>query len=141
MEKGQRIVVVFATTLLNKEFRLSLLMVITNIQNRCMRCYEPITNPVCVKCHLEEVRFFLNDFDIDKDTSEKILHDIRSYVREEGLYTDNCVICRKENLSFCSYCFFLIAARMIKRHLGKGYVLDSFLEIFNYQFGHEEYIL
>lgn len=116
-------------------------MVITNVQNRCMRCYEPITNPVCVKCQLEEVRFFLTDSEVNPFLIKTILHDVKSYVREEGINTDCCVLCGKENLSFCSYCFFMVAARVIKRHLGKGEILDSFLEVFNYQFGHDEYIL
>lgn len=116
-------------------------MVITNIQNRCMRCYEPITNPVCVKCHLDEVRFFLKDFDIDPHIVGLIVNDIKTYIREEPIHSETCLLCGKENLSFCSYCFFMIAARVIKKWLGRGIVLDSFLEIFNYQFGHEEYTL
>ena len=116
-------------------------MVITNNQNRCMRCFEPITNPVCVKCHLDEIRFFLKDFEVDPHIISLITSDIKNYVRGESLHEETCLLCGRENLSFCSYCFFLVSARIIKKWLGKGQILDSFLEIFSYQFGHEEYTL
>lgn len=114
-------------------------MPIINTQDRCMRCFEPITNPVCVRCHLEEIRFFLNDAEVDKDLRKEIIDDIRSYVRGESLHEENCILCQKENLSVCSYCFFLISAKVIKKWLGNGEILANFLEIFNYQFGHEDY--
>ena len=56
-----------------------------NIQNRCMRCYEPITNPVCVKCHLEEIRFFLKDYDVDRRIVNLIVDDIKKYIRNAVL--------------------------------------------------------
>lgn len=114
-------------------------MEFNNSQNRCMRCFEPITNPVCVKCHLDEVRFFLKDMDVEEDLARAIITDIKNYVRGETLHQENCILCSKENLSTCSYCFFLISARVIKKWLGKGETVDTFLELFNYQFGHSEY--
>lgn len=116
-------------------------MTIPSSQCRCTRCYSPISNPVCMTCHLKEVRFFLEDKGVSKSLKFKILADIAYYLKCEPLHQDTCILCGTEKLSTCSYCFFLISARVIKNLMGSGELLDTFLEIFNYQFGHSDYEL
>ena len=109
--------------------------------NLCIRCYEPITNPVCTKCHLREIDAWLRDKKINSMMRAVVLKSIKNSVPEEALNENNCILCNKEDLSACSYCFFLISARVLRElNFGQELVTD-FLETFNYQLGHSEYAI
>jgi len=110
-------------------------------QNLCVNCYESITNPVCESCHMREVRMWLEDKNIDAIRKSVILAAIKRAMPDEAMNETTCILCGKNTLSTCSYCFFLITARILKElNLGKELVID-FLETFNYRLGHSEYVI
>lgn len=110
-------------------------------QNFCVQCYESITNPVCEKCHMEEVKIWLQDTGLDSMTKSVILTSIKSAMPIETMNENVCILCDKSTLSTCSYCFFLISARVLKElNLGKE-IIEHFLESFNYRLGHSEYAI
>jgi hypothetical protein len=50
-----------------------------------------------------------------------------------------CVLCQKENITLCSYCFFLIVVRTLRELNFPENKIDNFLEVFNYRVSHADY--
>ena len=110
-------------------------------QNLCVQCYEPITNPVCEACHRKEVIVWLADTGLDLKTRTLILSEINKSLPREAMNENRCILCGKNTLSTCSYCFFFISARALKKAGVKKDLIKNFLEIFNYRIGHSEYAI
>ena len=110
-------------------------------QNLCVQCYESITNPVCEACHIKQVETWLRDQDLTRGEKARILADITKAMPEEAMNENVCILCGKHTLSTCSYCFFLVSARVLKKAGLSNEALRNFLETFNYRHGHLEYVI
>jgi hypothetical protein len=109
--------------------------------NLCAECYEPITNPVCSTCYLKEVVSWLNDQDIKDKKKEIIYTTLNEYFLRENPNLYTCILCQTNKLSVCSYCFFLITLKTLKKmHIPKS-KLGNFIHIFNYHKWHSEYVV
>ena len=108
-------------------------------QNLCVSCYEPITNPVCEACHLREINAWLEDIDLSKAIKSLVIEEIRKNLPEEAMNENKCILCGKNTLSTCSYCFFLVSARVLKKLIVNKEILERFLGTFDYRKGHNEY--
>ncbi len=113
----------------------------TGMQNFCTKCSQVITNPVCERCHMSEVKHWLRDLKIDEIPKKLVIEKLRKEFTPETFNDDFCVICGKETLSTCSYCFFLTVARVLKELNFPDRVVARFLEVFNYRHGNEDYEL
>jgi len=71
----------------------------------------------------------------------ELMSEIRASLPEEAMNENICILCGRNTLSVCSYCFFLTAARVIKRKVHDKIALQTFLAMFDYQKGHAEYVL
>lgn len=111
-----------------------------NKQNLCIKCIEPITNPVCPTCHLKEMEIWLTDYEINPFAIQIILSTLRNKLKRiESPNENKCIICGKRELTLCSYCFFLEAAKILKELNIPDAIVDEFLYTFNYRFGHSNY--
>lgn len=110
-------------------------------QNLCVQCYEPITNPVCEECHTKHVETWLQDQELTRGKKAEILAEIKRALPEEAMNENVCILCGKRTLSTCSYCFFLVSAKAIKKAGIINTTLRNFLETFNYRQEHEEYMI
>jgi hypothetical protein len=108
-------------------------------QNLCVHCYEPITNPVCESCHLREVDEWLGSMLLSKAARTVILSEIKKNLPEEAMNENQCILCGKNTLSTCSYCFFLVSARVLKKLRVNPAIIEEFLYSFDYRKGHNEY--
>lgn len=112
------------------------------IQHLCINCFEGITNPVCEKCFLKQIEYWLIDRKVGSESRKIIIKNIKNQMpKGETLNEIECIICGKENVSLCSYCFFLKVVKVLKTLHFKEDAMENFLEIFNYSLGHEEYNL
>jgi hypothetical protein len=105
----------------------------------CVSCFQTISNPICARCYLNHLRIWLEDHPISQAEKKKILKKIHSKIRRETLNDEPCIICGKESVSYCTYCFFLIAEGVIeKSHIPDIYI-DEFEDTFNYKLYHNKY--
>jgi len=110
-------------------------------QNLCVQCYEPITNPVCEACHLKEVAIWLEDTGLDPITKSLVLAGVKKSLPKEAMNENTCILCGKNTLSTCSYCFFLVTSKVLAKLRIDEEIVDNFLETFNYTLGHSEYVI
>ncbi|MBR9706581.1 hypothetical protein GOV14_06095 [Candidatus Pacearchaeota archaeon] len=111
------------------------------IDDMCISCSEPITNPICYRCFLKQIHLWLYDKNFEKDVINEILREVRKEVFVDSLSETCCILCDDEYVAVCSYCVFFRAANVLKRFGVNNELLEDFLEIFNYQLGHASYHL
>lgn len=104
-----------------------------------MECSESITNPVCEKCYIKHVEHWLRDINIDPFLTRLVITRIKRVFAKETLNEAECILCGRETLSTCSYCFFLAVARVLKELNFPFNLVQNFLEVFNYRHHHDEY--
>jgi len=113
----------------------------TDKQNLCTMCADTITNPVCEKCYLREIAQWLRDFGIGPIPMRIVFTRIKEEMSPETMNETTCIICGRETLSACAYCFFLKAAKVFKELNFPDRVIRSFLEVFNYRHWNDTYHL
>ena len=110
-----------------------------NKQNLCIQCYEPISNPVCIDCHLREVAVWLRDQEMSEMVKSIILTGLKNRLLKGSINENMCIICDKHTLSTCSYCFFSVATTILKELNLPVDTIENFLETFNYARGYSDY--
>ena len=73
----------------------------------CSICSHVISHPICERCYLKHVNYWLNEIDVREGEKKEINKEIKRVLFHESMNEDTCIICRQESLSVCSYCFFL----------------------------------
>lgn len=105
----------------------------------CVICLEPITNPVCLNCYLKEINVWAQE-EIPSDIKRKfLLLSILERIPENYFEKDICILCGNEEVTICSYCFFLKTLEILKKLDFPERTINSFRETFNYSIGHAEY--
>jgi len=107
----------------------------------CSKCTQPISNPICERCHVREISSWMRDRDFPQLLQEIILETVEEKLLSEPVNLGYCVICQNEVPNICSYCFFLRAAKLLKTLGLNQKDLNSFLETFNYRQYQEDYII
>ena len=109
----------------------------------CTDCHESISNPICLNCFLKQINHWLTDNRIKSRTKNALIKEIeKEFFKEIYNNPENeieCALCGREEVSVCSYCFFLKVNRILKKlNIGKKQI-DEFMEIFNYRQWQEDY--
>jgi len=88
---------------------------------------------MCPYCFARQVRTWLNEKRISKETIFAIEEDLRKITNhfDDKVSEVRCVICGSERVSLCTFCFINKVYRILHKHLGKTEVLHEFEEIFN----------
>ncbi len=105
---------------------------ISNENNLCISCYHAITNPVCERCYLRQIEKWLDQIGLKQNKKQKILQNLHTKLSNETTNEEKCILCGDEAITTCSYCFFLKAAKGMKKAGMSGEFIQSFLAIFNY---------
>lgn len=106
----------------------------------CSNCWEPITNPICIECHLRQINLWMRENNIHPKKREYILKRIKRKIPKiKNIENAKCILCNTNRLTVCSYCLFLISARIIVEENFNAALIEDFLQVFNYQLGNEEY--
>ena len=99
----------------------------------CEICLMPISHPICINCYSKHVRYWLKDLNISQLKKLELDRKLRRMLLTETLNEERCIVCGKEAVSVCSYCFFLKMSRLLVALDFSKKSQDSFQEIFNYQ--------
>jgi hypothetical protein len=109
----------------------------------CKNCFESITNPICKDCFIIQIDYYLKDKKINNEERKLILNKINVQLSTEAFNNPEeqteCILCKKEEVSVCSYCLFLRISRILKKIGIKKELTDDFLKSFNYRHWIEEY--
>ena len=105
--------------------------------NSCIICGDSISDPVCKRCYIKQVEIVLNDLNLPKMASEIILSKIKRRFPSESLNSAECILCRKDNVIICRYCF----SRIIINILRELNFTEEMIENFGYNPSYEEHYL
>ena len=82
--------------------------------NSCVICKYPITDPVCRDCYIKETKLLLNDLKVNSKISDFIKNKLKNKFPIETLNDTECIICKKENVTICRYCFSVNLIRTLR---------------------------
>jgi hypothetical protein len=88
---------------------------------------------------MKEVVSWMNDQGFSDLAKTIIYTAIESRIKSEEHNATKCIICNKYTTTYCAYCFFFIAIRVLRELNFDEKSLTNFLESFNYSLGHSEY--
>ncbi len=113
-----------------------------NTQELCTQCYQGITNPVCTKCHTKQLALWLNDNCVNPKIIFYIIRKIKKDFVPNCKNRELCILCNKEILSLCTYCYFFKIENALNSLNFAESSIEKFLEIFNYNlFGDKTFSL
>jgi hypothetical protein len=102
------------------------------IKETCEVCMQPITNPICVGCYIKQIEAWLKDIHMTAIPRSVIISQIKKNMVFDSLNEEECVICRKDSVSICSYCFFKQVSIILHKMEVRAEFVDVFLASFNY---------
>jgi len=102
--------------------------------NSCAICKYPITDPVCRGCYIKQTKASLQDLEMNSVTINFILNKVKNTLNAETLNDTECILCKKDNVSVCGYCFSVILTKTLK----ELNFTDDMIENFQHQSGYEE---
>jgi len=105
--------------------------------NLCMLCEYSISDPVCRGCYIKQTEILLNDTNLPKISNEVILIKMKNKFPIETLNDTECILCGKDNVAICRYCFSIILTNIL-RELNFS---EEMIENFGYNQMYEEYSL
>jgi hypothetical protein len=101
-------------------------------ENLCISCFETITHPICEWCYIKQITKWLEHAGINGIKKEKIIAVLKQNMTREMSTENTCILCHKEEVKICSYCFFLNIAKQMKKIKLSEDLIQSFLADFNY---------
>jgi hypothetical protein len=102
--------------------------------NSCIVCEDSISDPVCRSCYIKQIDILLDEFKVHPIAKEIIFRKIKNKFPTETLNDTECILCRKDNVTICRYCFSIIL-RDILRELNFS---DDLIENLGFNPMHEE---
>jgi len=105
----------------------------------CVRCSQRISNPICEKCYFKHLEMWLKEHNIQSHIKIKILQNIKGINTKENLNETKCVICEKNTLSFCTYCYFFNIECILSKSGVEREIIKDFRHSFNYDIYHYDY--
>jgi len=99
-----------------------------------MVCRDSISDPVCRICYIKQTEILLNDLNLHEIANEIILRKIKDKFPTETLNTTECILCKKDNVAICRYCFSII----LKNILRELNLPEEMIENFGYNNMYEE---
>jgi hypothetical protein len=102
--------------------------------NLCEICDDCITDPVCKKCYINQTMILLNDLKINSIAINFINDKLKNAYKLETLNDIECILCKKDIVTMCRYCFSAILIRILE----ELNFSDDLIENFEYNPGYEE---
>lgn len=102
--------------------------------NLCIVCGYSISDPVCKRCYIKQIEILLADLNLHEIVNEIILKKIKNKFPTETLTDMECILCKKDNVTVCRYCFSVI----LKDTLKELNFTEEMIENFGYNPLYEE---
>lgn len=79
----------------------------------CIVCGDTISDPVCRRCYIKQIEILLNDLNLHEIANEILLRKIKNKFPVETLNDIECILCRRDNVDICRYCFSIILKNIL----------------------------
>lgn len=99
----------------------------------CTLCIQSITDPICTRCYIKQVRMWFNDMGINPLINDFAMEKIKNRLLFETINETECIICKNENVNVCFYCFMSLTIQIFKEINLSNEMIDHFSEFFNYE--------
>jgi len=96
--------------------------------NSCVICNDSISDPVCRGCYIKQIKILLNDLKMHSLAKENILNRVKKSFPLETLNDIECILCKKDNVAMCRFCF----SEIIVRRLRELNLTEDLIENFGY---------
>jgi hypothetical protein len=97
-----------------------------NNSNSCVICGDPVTDPVCVSCYIKQTRILLNDLKVNSIVSYFIINKLKNKFKLETLNDEECILCKKDTVTACYYCFSETLIRILKELNFTENIIENF---------------
>lgn len=111
----------------------------------CLKCGYSVTEPICASCIVNEIKIWLHEQDIKKNTIKKINAELKSLLKQiESLdyvlfnsrnrwkaSAMKCLQCKQEMHLMCFYCVINLSNKIMMDNLEDKSSIESFQESFN----------
>ena len=106
-------------------------MINTNMfsSNSCATCGDSITDPICRNCYIKQTQILLQDLKINPMIKNFIFNKIKKEYPIDTLNDTECILCKKESVTLCRYCFSVILMKI----LSEINFPEDLIEIFRYK--------
>ncbi|NCN99380.1 hypothetical protein COU62_01930 [Candidatus Pacearchaeota archaeon CG10_big_fil_rev_8_21_14_0_10_35_219] len=94
--------------------------------NMCTVCNESISDPVCRCCYIRQIETILNDLNLHELIEEVILNEVKNRFPEGTLNNTECILCRKDNVVICRYCFSIILTGILRELCFSEEMIENF---------------
>ncbi|NCO11152.1 hypothetical protein CO038_00255 [Candidatus Pacearchaeota archaeon CG_4_9_14_0_2_um_filter_39_13] len=102
--------------------------------NSCIICEDSISDPTCRSCYIKQVNILLKSSKVRSITRDDALRKIKHKFPPETMNITECILCRKENVAMCRYCFSIILRDIL---IDLNFTEDL-IEEFGFNLAHEE---
>ncbi|MFA5764453.1 MAG: hypothetical protein WC915_06615 [archaeon] len=92
----------------------------------CVICKDSISDPVCRGCYLKQIEILLGDLNLDEITNKLILKKIKNKFPIETFNEIDCMLCRKDKVIICRYCFSIILIKILRDFNFTEEVIENF---------------
>ena len=99
--------------------------------NLCVICKESITDPVCDKCYIEQTTVLLNDLRVNPRIIDFIKDKLENRIHLETLNDSECILCQKEHVDLCRYCFSVVLIRTLREINFPEDLIETFEDFFS----------
>jgi hypothetical protein len=94
--------------------------------NLCVVCGDSISDPVCRGCYIKQTEILLNDLNLHQIANEIILRKIREKFPIDSVNDTDCILCGKDNVAMCRYCFSVILRKILRDLNFTEEIIDNF---------------
>lgn len=105
-----------------------------NYSTSCIICGYPITDPICISCHIKQTYILLKDLEVNQIINNFIINKLKNRFSLETLNDEKCILCKKENMTTCYYCF----SKYLIKILNELNFTEDLIENFRYNHLFEE---
>jgi len=93
------------------------------LKKKCLLCSHEINPPVCTNCLLKKIDNTLKIFGISKHNRDSVIESMNKKISFNDLNTKKCMICNKNEISLCGYCFiFTINKTLIEYNFPNDFI-------------------
>ena len=109
--------------------------------NKCLVCYESITDPICINCYLKQLKYWFKDQEINPLIKSFVIKKIKERVDILSSSRDNCILCNNEDVDICYYCFGYITSEILFELNLPDEITESFAESFNFDLMKHDFVM
>lgn len=108
-----------------------------NIKRNCLSCSKIINHPICHDCITKQfIEWTKKHPPIQKETYKTLNEFLKKSKKHKG---GKCIICQKNNLHICPYCFTEYLYKLLKQTGAGITTMTEFLFMFNFDFEKKGY--